>query len=489
MSDQFSVTPSRKRGIRIAAPVVALAVLAAGCVSASLAASKDTETDRPSQTKSAHASAGIELGDDGSKPDAKKSDKSDKSSGYYSGRRRTDPNSPTGSSGSSAPSTAPTGAPAPAQTTQVAPATATNVSVIVTGPWSAVVKWNPPAGAVSAAVYRDGFLVDSGPASAGNQMTDRLLWPNRTFTYRVKVNDAAGDAILDQSVSVKTPGQSSSVQRFYSNSSFVNQPISSSAATDANSANMIQKAFTNYAGNANFTTSDKWGAGLSYTTELSKSYNVGCTKYDCNTNISFRIPRSARPSTGSDMHLTVVDTNIGKELDMWQAVPSWTSSSRYISGYQGWGANCSLGQHCNGANAAGFSLFAGVVRPEEIAQGHIDHALVITTPFTRSGYIACPATHTDGKFADGNAIPEGARIQLAPDFNVDAQNWPQWQKVIAKALQKYGAYVNDTGGSVGIRGEAQTSRGYNAWSLAGNAGGLLGGMPWSKFRVLKLQQC
>ncbi len=76
--------------------------------------------------------------------------------------------------------------------------------------------------------------------------------------------------------------------------------------------------------------------------------------------------------------------------------------------------------------------------------------------------IACPATHTDGVYNDIAALPEGARIQLDPAFNVEAQAWPRWEKTIAHALQTYGAYVGDTGGSLAIFGEANIDRGYDA---------------------------
>ena len=161
-----------------------------------------------------------------------------------------------------------------------------------------------------------------------------------------------------------------------------------------------------------------------------------------------------------------------------------------INDVTGWGASCALGQHCNGAVAAGFALLGGAVRPEEIAQGHIDHALSITTPYTRANYIACPATHNDGKFADTAAIPEGAQIQLDPAFNVDGQSWPAWEKVIAKALQKYGAFVSDTGGSLAIRGVTDMNLGTDTWAAAGTPKGpSLSNLPWSSFRVLTIQSC
>jgi hypothetical protein len=133
----------------------------------------------------------------------------------------------------------------------------------------------------------------------------------------------------------------------------------------------------------------------------------------------------------------------------------------------------------------------GVVRPEEIRQGHIDHALSITMPYTRKGHIACPATHTDGKHNDPYAIPEGARLQLDPSFDVDAQPWPAWEKIIAKAFQTYGAYVSDTGGTIAIYGQSDMNAGNVSWRSAGvpDNGAPLANLPWDKVRVLQIKSC
>src|SRR5207247_7044747 len=84
------------------------------------------------------------------------------------------------------------------------------------------------------------------------------------------------------------------------------------------------------------------------------------------------------------------------------------------------------------------------------------------------------------------AIPEGARIQLDPAFDVDGQPWPAWEKTIARALQTYGAYLEDTGGSLAFYAEPNLDRGYDAWSLAGVPGApqSLANLPWDSFRVL-----
>ena len=365
--------------------------------------------------------------------------------------------------------------------------------------WSAQLTWTAPLGTTRVQVFRQGRLLDDFSFASGGLLvyTDYLLWHSTGYTYEVKAFNSSGAVIGDQSKGLTTPAQSGSFPRFYSATSFWNQPIAASPAIDPNSAAMVKAALSNYAGSANFgANSDAWGIPVAYSNGVDKVYTVGCTRYGCNVPVTFKFARYATPNTGSDHHLAVVNLADNSELDMWIAsysssTDTWTAGSRYLTSAAGWGAECALGQHCDGGTASGFAVLGGVVRPEEIAQGHIDHALAITTPYTRSGYIACPATHTDGVSSDPAALPEGAHIQLDPSFNVDAQSWPQWEKVIAHALQKYGAYVNDTGGSVAIAAEANLDRGYNAWNLAGVSGTIpsLSNLPWSQFRVLQLTQC
>ena len=355
-----------------------------------------------------------------------------------------------------------------------------------------------PATTSRVQILRNGRLIDDFSFAAGATLvyTDYLLWHSTGYKYEVKALNPGGGVLSDQTAGITTPAQAGSFPRLYSATSFWNQPIASGPAIDPNSAAMVAKALVPYASSGNLANSDAWGKPLAYANSVSRLYPVGCTLYDCNTAVSFRIPRYATPTTGSDHHLVVIDSSTMNEIDMWltaysAALDSWSAGSRYVTSANGWGAMCAVGQHCSGSDAAGFALMGGGVRPEEIAQGHIDHALFMTTPYTRSGYFACPATHTDGVFNDIAALPEGARIQLDPSFNVEAQAWPRWEKTIAHALQTYGAYIGDTGGSLAVFAEANINRGYDAWSVAGvSAGsGYLNNLPWSQFRVLQMQQC
>ena len=363
---------------------------------------------------------------------------------------------------------------------------------------SAVLQWTTSPGAARIQILRNGRLLDDVATSGGSTLsyTDYLLWQSSTYTYDVIAFNPEGEVESDQTASVTTPAQAGALPTLYDPASFWNQPIPPTAAIDPDSAAMVSASLAAYAGSANFATSNQWSKPLAYANPLSTTYPVGCTTYDCQTPVSFAIPRYAAPATGSDHHLVVLDPATSNELDMWQAsynagADSWSAGSRYVTASNGWGAQCSSGQHCLGAVAAGFAAFGGVVRPEEIAQGHIDHALFFADPNTRAGDIACPATHTDGWASDPAAIPEGARIQLDPGFDVDDQAWPTWEKVIAHALQTYGAYLGDSGGSLAFSAEPNLDRGYDAWSLAGVTGPdpSLADLPWSSFRVLQLQLC
>lgn len=365
-------------------------------------------------------------------------------------------------------------------------------------PWSAVLEVTPGHGSARMEILRDARPIDSFPVADGQAITytDYLLWPLRTFAYELRGYDANGRMIDTQRVHVQTPAQQEPFPPFYSAGSFWNRPIPAEPTVDPGSVAMVAKALLPYKSSANFWAgSNSWAKPLAYANPVSASYTVGCKKYDCHTEVAFRIPLYAAPSTGSDHHLVVIDSATRQELDMWlasydPATRTWSAGARYVQDPAGWGATCAEKQHCGGAVAAGFAAFGGIVRPEEIAQGHIDHALFFTTPYTRKDYIACPATHTDGVVDDPAAIPEGARIQLDPAFPVDEQHWPRWEKILAQALQKYGAYLGDSGDSLSFAAEATLDRGYDAWSVVGvPAFASMGNLPWSRFRVLALTRC
>src|SRR5256885_931111 len=217
----------------------------------------------------------------------------------------------------------------------------------------------PPPGAAGPGSVQMEILRDARPidlfAIAGGQpitYTDYLLWPERTFDYEIRDYDASGRMIDTRHVAVETPAQFGDIPPLYGAASFWNKPIAAGAAVDPGSAAMVTKALVPYKSAANFWAgSNSWAKPLAYANPVSPSYAVGCQKYDCKTEVAFRIPLYAAPSTGSDHHLVVIDSGTGKELDMWlasydPATRNWSAGARYVNDPGGWGATCAEKQHC-----------------------------------------------------------------------------------------------------------------------------------------------
>lgn len=159
------------------------------------------------------------------------------------------------------------------------------------------------------------------------------------------------------------------------------------------------------------------------------------------------IPTSARPSPGSDGAMVVLDSSTGTSYDFWQAERQpdggWTTSWGGVVDTSGDGHTPGAGQ-----TGAGVPRLAGIVRVSEVKQGVIPHALVFSTDNACVDVFRYPATKTDGHSERDDCIPQGARIQLDPDIDVDAiEDITPGERMVARALQTYGAYAIDNGGA------------------------------------------
>jgi len=103
-----------------------------------------------------------------------------------------------------------------------------------------------------------------------------------------------------------------------------------------------------------------------------------------------------------------------------------------------------------GATATGLPLLGGVVMPDELKSGEINHALAIALPRIRQGVLALPAQRSDGKYAGPNSVPEGARFRIDPKLDLTALGLSPAELTLARAAQKYGMVVRDGGKVVAI---------------------------------------
>lgn len=214
---------------------------------------------------------------------------------------------------------------------------------------------------------------------------------------------------------------------------------------------------------------------------------ISCAIYACPNMHQFGqvpIPAGTRPDPSSDGHLAVWDPVKQREWDF------WISNCPTACGRTGGGGSFStktLTPHVrHGANAASFPLLAGIVHPEEIKAGRIPHPLIFASPNVGDGRV-CPARHDDGDNPDPRAFREGTLLQLDPRIRVAELPIPDWQKTIARALQRYGMYLVDEGGTLSIRAENPVNRG-DLWAsvgLTGDSASFSSSFPWSSMRVLE----
>lgn len=311
----------------------------------------------------------------------------------------------------------------------------------------------------------------SGPAQTTTS-TDASTTPTSTTTANTSAT----------STSTNTAPTGTSVA--FSSTSPWNVPIPAAPALDPNSpliASYLGSELKAYADLYEFGT-PVWEASSS------DPYNaVTCTEPWGTCQLMQQpipIPAQDETSSGSDGSMVVIDSSTHTGYDFWRAsrtsATSWTTAWGTRFDMQGSGTG-------GGATGAGVPLLAGLPRLAEMTEGHINHALGFISDNTCASVYRYPASKTDGKSAQSDCIPEGARIQLDPSIDVDAiPGITPGEKIVAHALQTYGAYCKDSGGArlaFGFENPVGKSNPYPALGFSWDYYAMPH-IPWNRLRVL-----
>ncbi|MEA2248313.1 MAG: hypothetical protein QOH46_2842, partial [Solirubrobacteraceae bacterium] len=270
------------------------------------------------------------------------------------------------------------------------------------------------------------------------------------------------------------------------------------------------------------------------------------------------IPPSAQSGAGSDGHMTVYQPSSDTLWEFWRACSPFgpnnfggqspqrcpaTPDRTWTAQYGGVMTNVSstggyfddqsfpgLSGWYWGATATSLPISAGMVTMEELKSGHIDHALALNIP----GYgnpgavcaytwwrspngmgprpIAWPAQRSDGTYLGPDCIPEGSRLRIDPNFDLNSISMPKVARMYAVAAQKYGMIVRDRAAAglqffaedpISLKQQGEPLNPYTdlPWGNNGSApkaSGLLQGnptwsmfktFPWSKVQVLSGAIC
>jgi hypothetical protein len=175
-------------------------------------------------------------------------------------------------------------------------------------------------------------------------------------------------------------------------------------------------------------------------------------------------------------------------------VAAWGGRMRHVSESPGYFTNA-RGRMTFGASASRLTLFGGLQTIEELEAGRIDHAVDLVLPNVAQGRFVWPAQDSDdeGHAIGPDPVPEGTRFRLPASLDVDTLGLPPYTRMLAKAIQRYGAVVRDRGGVVSFKAEDPRPRGTDPYSAI--FGGqypdqdhLFARFPWRKLQVVAPQR-
>jgi hypothetical protein len=182
-----------------------------------------------------------------------------------------------------------------------------------------------------------------------------------------------------------------------------------------------------------------------------------------------RIPfdPSWRAAPGSDAQIIILDPATGREWNLWQA--SFDGRSVVVSnGNLVPGSYFDKEDGFEPSRGVGIQYSAMLVRPEEVAQGVIQHALSMPIRNTSGSEFVAPGTKLEFPGVRPDGIPEGTRFALDVTYEqIDAHlaRMPSSVPDVTKsslrtlmvAMKDYGWFITDTSGSAHFQLESTTS--------------------------------
>lgn len=193
-----------------------------------------------------------------------------------------------------------------------------------------------------------------------------------------------------------------------------------------------------------------------------------------------RIPVGAQSALNSDRSMSVYDRAKGyvvaltgadydKDRDVWSAAGA---SVTYLDSN---GLHRETGRSDDPRNRGTHRGNNGAVMAVEIADvraGAIDHVLKVAAGPEVADRSVFPMVGSDGDYHgdDPGVPPQGLRFRIKPSIDLEELNLHPEALVIARALQRYGFYIGDSGGTTALKLQNTRAQGLGQlWSVSADA--------------------
>lgn len=224
-----------------------------------------------------------------------------------------------------------------------------------------------------------------------------------------------------------------------------------------------------------------WGHPIYWADSSDPSYDLrGPAGVELPELSRLRIPDGARPADNSDGSMTVYDIEQGFVVALTDADydaddDSWSAGGATVTYLESNGVRVETGRSDDPRNRGTHRGNNGATMAaswDEVQSGSIRHVLKIASgPVVSKDYVF-PMVGSDGKYGgDDPAVPlQGIRLRIKPSVDLSALDLDREALVIAEAVQRYGVYIGDSGGSTALKLEDTATEGRGQlWDVSPDA--------------------
>ena len=231
-----------------------------------------------------------------------------------------------------------------------------------------------------------------------------------------------------------------------------------------------------------------WGTPMYWARAGDPTYRVHTTGFPLPRELrALRIPAEARPASNNDSTMTIYDVAKGYVVALTGAHYDaqrdlWSTAGATVTYLHSNGLHARTGRSDDRRNQGthrGNNGATMAVSWDQVQADDLDHVLKISSGPTLSERHVFPMTGSDGHYEghDPAVPPEGIRLRIKPSVDLDLMHLDPEALVIARAIQKYGVYIGDSGGITALKVENTVAEGRGPlWQTERDA---LCGMPFS----------